>query len=262
MKIQFTTLIKTIPTLIFLVFSSPSLAFQLDNLTILAEPNMTVALTKISRIYSQKNGVIISINFAPSSQLISDIEEGEPSDVFISAHRYWIEDLKHKGLVDIYNIDHIADDSLVLATSQKNNNVFKELASQNLNLAQSLQILNQYGANLILDDEGSSLGQYSQNILNAIDTTNLQIFKKLPEDKTSLLKTLENDTQNYSILLSSQLIGHPEFKILSGLKNQRIFYQALVIAGDNMDKARQFLRFLKSKEAKKIFKESGFIVEE
>lgn len=260
MKIKFATLTKTVATLVFLT-SSPSFAFQLDNLTILAEPNMTVALTKISRIYSQKNGVIISINFAPSSELISDIEAGEPSDVFISAHRYWIDDLKQKGLVDIYNIDHIADDSLILATSKQNNNIIKELTSQNLNLAQSLQILNQYGANLIIDDEGSSLGQYSQNLLDTIDTTNLKVFKKLPEDKTSLLKTLENETQNYSILLSSQIVGRPEFEILSSLKNQRIFYQALVIAGDNMDKARQFLRFLKSKEAKKIFEESGFIVE-
>ena len=262
MKTKFTTLIKTITALVFLVFSSPSLAFQLDNLTILAEPNMIVALTKISRIYSQKNGIIISVSFAPSSELINDIEAGEPSDVFISAHRYWIDNLKQKGLVDIYNIDHIADDSLVLVTSQKNITIPQELTAQDLSLMKALEILNQNGANLIVDDEGSSLGQYSQNLLGAMDTTNLKIFRKLPEDKTPISKTLDNEAQSYSILLSSQLVGHSEFKVLSSLKNQHIFYQALVIAGDNMEVARKFLRFLRSKEAKKIFKESGFIVEE
>jgi ABC-type molybdate transport system substrate-binding protein len=47
--------------------------------------------------------------------------------------------------------------------------------------------------------------------------------------------------------------------ILATKKNLNIFYQALVIAGDNMEVAREFLKFLKSAEAKKILEQSGFI---
>jgi ABC-type molybdate transport system substrate-binding protein len=35
-------------------------------------------------------------------------------------------------------------------------------------------------------------------------------------------------------------------------------YQAFIIAGNNMDIAREFLKFLKSNKAKKIFLDSGF----
>ena len=44
-------------------------------------------------------------------------------------------------------------------------------------------------------------------------------------------------------------------------KDKNIFYQAFVIAGDNMDVAREFLNFLKTPNAKNILRNSGFIVE-
>ena len=40
-----------------------------------------------------------------------------------------------------------------------------------------------------------------------------------------------------------------------------IFYQALVIAGNNMEVAREFLKFLKTPQSKEILKENGFIVD-
>jgi len=115
-------IIKLVLIFIFTLNCKNALALQIKNLTVLAEPNMVPSLTKLSRIYSQKNGVTISVNFSSSTDLISEIESGEPADVFISAHKFWIENLKQKGLVDIYNISHIADDSLVLVTSDRNMN--------------------------------------------------------------------------------------------------------------------------------------------
>lgn len=246
---------------LFVSCSISSFALQLKNLTVLAEPNMVGALTKISRIYSQKNGIIISVSFAPSGELISDIEAGEPSDVFISAHHFWIDNLKQKGLVDIYNIGHIANDSLVLVTSKDNKNMPEELLVKNLNLVKALEILNQNNAILIVDHDGSSLGQYSEYLLKNMDLKSIQIFKKLYEDRTSIANLLNNNHNSYTILLASQIKNHDEFMILSDIKSQHIFYQALVIAGDNMDTAREFLRFLKSKQAKDIFEENGFMIE-
>ncbi len=238
-----------------------SFALSPKNLTILAEPNMVGALTKISRIYSQKNAVIISIGFDSSAELINDIEFGEPADIFISAHRYWIDNLKQKGLVDIYNIGHIANDSLVLITSKNNIKISKELLEEDLDFVRSLNILNQTNADLIVDNQGSSLGQYSQNLLKDLNLNNIKVFEKIYEDKTSVTNLIMNNPDSYTILLGSQVREDSEFKVLSTLKNQQIFYQALVIAGDNMDTAREFLKFLKSKQARDIFEENGFIVE-
>ena len=52
---EYKKLTRLIFALIFLSLSLPVKANQIKNLTILAEPNMVNALTKIARIYSQKN---------------------------------------------------------------------------------------------------------------------------------------------------------------------------------------------------------------
>ena len=90
------------------------------NLTVFAEPNLALALTKIARIYSQKSRTNVSVNFNSSADLIAEIDSGEPADIFISAHPQWIEALRQKGLVDVYNIGFIARDKLVLVTTKTN----------------------------------------------------------------------------------------------------------------------------------------------
>lgn len=249
-------------TLFFVAsFFQTSFASQPKNLTILAEPSMVEALTRIARIYSRDNSTTISIGFADSSQLIQSIEDGEPSDVFISAHRYWIDNLKQKGLVDIYNIGHIANDSLALVTSKENFRIPSELLASDLDFSKSLEIMNKYSLNLIIDNEGSSLGQYSKQMLKNLGMTNIKTYEKLLEDRTSVSNLIKSNPDSYAIFLSSQIKEGGNFRLISRLLNQQIFYQALVIAGDNMDNAREFVKFLKSKRAQKIFEESGFIVD-
>lgn len=234
---------------------------QLKNLTILAEPNMVTALTKIARIYSQKNSVIVSISFASSADLINDIDSGEPADIFISSHKDWISNLKQKGLVDIYNITHIANDNLVLATSSQNPKVPALLLDKKTSIEESLNILDQNRAILIVDSNNTSLGQYTHSLLDFLQLQNLKIFEKLDEDKTSTFSLITENQDNYSIVLASQVKDRKDIRILAVSQNQNIFYQALVIAGDNMEGAREFARFLRSSQAKSIFKQSGFVMD-
>ncbi len=243
------------------LFAAPSYAHQIKSLTVLAEPNLVAALTKISRTYSQKNAVIVSVGFASANDLINDIDAGEPSDVFISAHQDWLSNLKQKGLIDIYNVNHIASDDLVLVTSRDNLSAPNSLLENNPDFEESLQILNRNRLNLIVDNEESSLGKYSKNTVETLQLHDVKLFTKLSEDKSSIVKLLQENSDSYAILLASQVSNHSDLRILSRKKTQHIFYQALVIAGDNMDIAREFLKFLKTPQAKVIFKENGFIIE-
>lgn len=220
---------------------------------------MALALTKIARIYSQKSNVIVSVNFSSSIDLISDIDSGEPSDVFISANPHWIESLRQKGLVDVYNIGYIASDELVLATLKSNPNVPAEL-NKNLPLQNALAILNKNKSTLIIDNDGSSSGVYAASFLANLSFDGIKIFNKLLEDKSPFLNVIKSNEENYALLLSSQIKNQNDFQILAATKDVNIFYQALVIAGDNMEVAREFLKFLKSDTAKKMLKDNGFIV--
>lgn len=244
--------------LILFFYVTSSLASNSRSLTVFAEPNMALALTKIARLYSQKSDVIVSANFNSSADLISNIDSGEPADVFISAHSGWIESLHQKGLVDVYNVGFIAKDTPVLVTLKSNPNLPEELRRSNLSIEEALKILNQNSSTLILDYEGGSSGKSGGDLVKNFDLPNLQIFRKLAEDKSPILSTVKSDPTHYALLLASQVAGDSDFKILATQKDSKIFYQALVIAGDNMEVAREFLKFLKSDAAKKILEQSGF----
>lgn len=237
--------------------SQNSYALTSRNLTVLAEPNLSFALTKIARIYSQKSHRIVTVNFSSAANLITEIDSGEPADVFISAHPSWIESLRQKGLVDVYNIGYIARDKLVLATLKTNSTV----SSSNFTLEDALRILDQGNAALILDNEGNSSGFFAKNFLSHLELDNIQLFTRLLEDKTTLLNNIRSSNKGYSLLLASQVSNESDLRILAQGKDENIFYQALVIAGDNMEVAREFLKFLKSIEAKSILKENGFLTD-
>ena len=244
----------------FLIFSTSqnSFASPSRNLTVFAEQNMVAALTKIARLYSQKSNVIVSINFNSSSDLVAEIDSGEPADVFISGHRGWIESLHQKGLVDVYNVGYIANDELVLTASKSNKKILPGLLEKNLSLEDAAKILDLHGETLILDHEGSSVGSLGNSFIQKFSFQNLKLFKKLNEDKTPFLNIVKSNPEQYSIMFSSQAKNDKDLKILVTSQNEHIFYQALVIAGDNMDVAREFLKFLSSKTAKSVFVESGF----
>jgi len=246
--------------LILFFFSQNSFAASSRNMTIFAESNMVLALTKIARLYSQKSNVVVSVNFAPASELINNIDSGEPSDVFISAHPGWIETLRRKGLVDVYNIGYIAGDNLALVTSKSNPDLPSELIDKKVDLAKALEILDKNKSTLILDSSDSSSGKFSNDFVKAHSLSNLKIFKKLTEDKTQILNMLRSNKEEYALLLTSQVEGRKDLKILAVKDDEYVFYQALAIAGDNMEIAREFLKFLKSPAAQLILEENGFVI--
>ena len=244
------------------VFSGDAFASSSRNLTIFAEPNMVASLTKIARIYSQKNNVVVSINFNSSSELMADVDSGEPADVFISAHPGWIETLKQKGLVDVYNIGYIARDKMVLITPKDNKNIPPEFSSEKkVSLEEALQILNNYKATLITDQDGNSSGKYSNDLIKSLTLNDLKLSAKLSEDKSPVLSLIKEAPEHYGLLLTSQINKKEDWQIIATAKESHIFYQALVIAGDNMETAREFLKFLKSEAAKTTLRENNFIIE-
>ena len=248
--------------LIFLFFSIPtSYSKTTKSLTIFAEPNLASALTEISRLYSKESAVVVSIELGSASDMINRIEEGEDSDLFISAHKTWIDDLKQKGLVDIYNINHITDDTLVLVTSTNNKKIPKTLKVKGLKFNEALSILNKNRFDLVVDHSSSSLGQHSDHLVDDKKFRSIRLYKKLPEDRSSAADLIRKNPNIYSVMLGSQINGNDNFQAISTLKNREIFYEALVVAGDSMENAREFSNFLKNDRSQKIFRKNGFVGE-
>ncbi len=248
-----------------IIFLFVSLANSLEaspsrNLTIFAESNMSLALSKIARQFSQKNNVIVSINFNSPFDLIQEIDDGAPVNVFITAHPIIIENLRQKGLVDVYNIGYIASDNLVICSANNNRNFPIEFLKKNISFEDALKIINNNKLSLIIEHDNVSSGVYVKKIIEELALNDIKIFNKLPEDKSSIIKDIESNIDALGVVFASNLNNRHNIKSLVAKKDKDIFYQAFVVAGDNMDIAREFLNFLKTPIAKKIFEESGFVI--
>lgn len=230
------------------------------NLTIYSEPNLAIALTKIARLYSQNFPVNVAVNFNSSFDFINEIDSGEPADIFISAHPTWVETLKQKGLIDVYNIGYIANDQLVVVAKNNNKLINEKLSKKNLKIEQALAILDEMKVNLIIDHDGSASGFFAKEFLQNLNLENIVIFTKLQEDKNSLARDLISDDNSFALMLESQVRNNKNLQIIARKIDNNIFYRALVIAGDNMEVAREFLKFLKTSNAQKILKDNSFII--
>lgn len=239
------------------LLASRSFAAGSRSLTVFTEPNAVAALTEIAREFSQKTNTIVSVNFDLSPDLLSDIDSGDPMDVLISAHPELIESLKQKGLVDVHNAGYIAADRLALVTSGVNGNAFSEM-KKNTSLEEALEILNQKNAELLIDHRGNSSGRFADEFLRNRNLPALRLLNKISEDKSPILSIARKNTTLYALLLASQIKNEKDFVILAEKSEADVFYQALVIAGDNMDVAREFVKFLKTDAAESILTKAGF----
>ena len=237
--------------ILFLLLTNISYAKDSNNLIIFAESDLAIPLVKIIRKYSKENNVVVSINFDSSFDLINKIDDGEPADIFVSSHKDWVDSLKQKGVIDIYSLVNIAEDNLVLITSNKNERFFKEkLDSKNLKLI--FNRLNKMGYSLIADSEHKSLGKYSSKIIEKYDIKPNRVFRKLNEYIKSIIDFVSDDKNIFALVLESAILPKDNVRIVAKIPDIAINYQASAIAGNNMKLARDFIKFLEGLDFKKF----------
>lgn len=252
-------IIKLILAVIFLVNVHSVVAKEPDNLTILSEGSIAYPLTKIVRLYSKESSTAVSIDFNDPGESIQNIDAGEPADIFISSHPSWVEALKQKGVIDVYSFVNLAKDSLVLVTSQNNKKINRDEIAKIEDISQILRIIIRHNIPLIVDSNHSSLGKYTEVILKKANINNQKIYSKVSEDKKSIIDFVSENEDYCAIVLASSVKDYDNIVVLKAIPNSDIYYQAWVVAGDNMDKARDLLKFMISEKVKKILTRNGFV---
>jgi ABC-type molybdate transport system substrate-binding protein len=81
---------------------------EIESVSVLADKRLAVPLSELASLYAQKNSVTVSGAFGTSPEQEKRIEDGEAADLFITANPQLVQDLKTKGLVDVYSIGRLA----------------------------------------------------------------------------------------------------------------------------------------------------------
>jgi len=144
--------------LTLLLMSAFTLPAEARELTVFAASSLTEPLRELARNYeSGHTGTKVLLNFAGSQTLASQIEQGAPADLFISANQPVMERLVKQNLVETPR--PLLTNQLVLA-------VRRDLRP----IATTLEDLARPGLLLTIGDREVPVGRYTRQLLTGLAT--------------------------------------------------------------------------------------------
>jgi molybdate transport system substrate-binding protein len=219
-----------------------------------AAASLKEAMTEIETQYEAKNaGINLTINYGSSGSLQQQIEQGAPTDLFISAGKKQMDALEKENLLaEGTRIDLLGND-LVLIVGKNNKNIT------------SFQDLAKAGKTSIGTPDSVPAGKYAQEALTSMNlwsTLQAQAKLVLAKDVTQVLTYVESGNVDAGIVYQSDAQGSDKVKVVAVApadSHSTIVYPAAVIASTkNLTEAKNFLSYLSSDDAQQIFVKYGF----
>ncbi|HZK55754.1 MAG TPA: molybdate ABC transporter substrate-binding protein [Desulfosporosinus sp.] len=198
-----------------------------------------------------KPEIKLIINFAGSGTLQQQIEQGAPADLFVSAGKKQMDALETKNLlVKESRIDLLGND-LVLVTGKDNSKIT------------SLEDLTKADKISIGTPESVPAGKYAKETLTSLKLWDaVQPKLVLAKDVTQVLNYVETGNVEAGLVYQSDAKSSTKVKVVSAApesSHTSIVYPAAVIsATKNKQEAEDFLKYLQSSDAMKIFETYGF----
>ncbi len=227
-----------------------------ETLTVFAAASMQATMEKISGLYTQANtDVEIIYNFDSSGTLKTQIEEGAECDLFISAAQKQMNALEKSGYIDSSTRINLLENKIALVVPDDNPakiNSYEDLGTEKLKL-------------IALGNSDVPVGAYSQEIL-----TNMGIWDKLNDERkisfgsnvTEVAMQVREGVVDCGIIYATDAATHKLTVIAeppAGTLKTPVIYPAAVLANsNNRDKAKAFLDYLQTSEAREIFESVGF----
>ncbi|MFA6940858.1 MAG: molybdate ABC transporter substrate-binding protein [Clostridiaceae bacterium] len=225
------------------------------NLTILAAASMTDVLKDLQKDYEAANtNVKLTFSFASSGALQTQIEQGAPADIFISAATKQMTALKDKKLMTDDSIIKLLKNKVVLivpASGESKVTSFEDVATDK--------------AKKVALGEPKSVpaGQYAENVF-----TSLKILDKVKakavygENVRTVLTWIENGEADCGVVYATDAATTTKVKVIceapEGSCKDIIYPAGIIKASKNIDASQAFLKFLQTDAAAQKFEKYGF----
>lgn len=219
--------------------------------TVLAETQLALPLTEITRLYSLRKGVTMLTAFEDSPTQAEKLLEGEAGDVLITSYPAVINDLRQRGMADVYSLSIVTADKLVLA-AQKNDQ--RDDRRELLAALETQPVL-------LANPDRYIEGLYGRDTLKYLFYERPLPVPPSVYNSRSTMYTAIAGGDGIGLMLQSEARHVEGIDLTVPLAESSyppIVYQALVIAGENMPLGRDFAEFLRGSEAQTIFARYGF----
>lgn len=254
MKRIFTILMTAFCLTLSLVGCNSSPANKETTITLAAAASLKNCMDDklIPMFVEQYPHIKIQTTYDGSGKLQSQIEEGAPIDVFISAAMKQINALNEQGLMNEDSIVQLLENKVVL--------IVPENSSKEINTFEDILVADTIA---IGDPESVPAGQYAKEAL-----TNLGIWDKVSEklslgtNVTEVLNWIAEGSADVGIVYSTDASSNPKVKVVSeapeGTVSKVIYPVGIVKNSQNEEAAKSFITFLQTDEAIKVFESYGF----
>jgi molybdate transport system substrate-binding protein len=228
---------------------------QSSTLLIAAAASLQNALEELDPVFeSAHRGMTVNYNFAASGALQQQIEQGAPVDVFISAATKQMDALQEKGLILTDTRRNLLTNSLVLIVPK----------NSSLGLTSFRQLTNANVKRIAVGEPRSvPVGQYTEEVFKNLGILE-QVRPKLVYGNSvrNVLASVESGNADAGVVyLTDAKISNQVKQVATAASNSHspiVYPIAAIEASRNVQAARSYIQFLKSKPAKQVFTKYGF----
>jgi len=244
------------PGSIFLLVATLTLhTADAAEVNVYAAASLTDVLKEIAARYEKQSSDKIVFNFGASSLLARQITERAPADIFFSADEAKMDDLQKAGLIVNDTRRDILSNSLVIVVPN----------DSQLTIESPENLLTKVQRIAVADPRAVPAGIYTKEYLSGIGLWDKLESKIVPtESVRAALAAVESGNVDAGFVYRTDADISKKVKIAFGVPSEKgpaIRYPvALVKGGKNKSAAEDFLRYLQSDSAGKLFERYGFIV--
>jgi molybdate transport system substrate-binding protein len=227
-----------------------------EELSIFAAASLTDALSEIGVKFEKDEGIVCAFNFASSSTLARQIQEGAPADVFFSADEAKMDVLEKKHLLHSGSRRSLISNALVVIVHR----------DSRLTLDSPAELATARFTHLALAEPQSvPAGIYAKDYLVSHNLWPQVVDKIVPtENVRAALAAVESGNVAAGIVYKTDAAISRRVRVLYEVplaEGPQISYPMAVVAGSqHLDAATRFLTHLASDPALDVFRKFGFII--
>ena len=241
-------------TAAFATLLFPSL--QAAEIHVFAAASLTDALKEIAVDYEKKTGDKLQFNFAASSVLARQIEEGAPADIFFSADEAKMDGIDKKGLLLAGTRKSLLSNSLVIVVPTDSQLILK--SAKDLTAPEIKKIA-------VGEPKTVPVGVYAKAYLEKLGVWEQVSAKIIPtENVRASLAAVESGNVEAGIVYKTDALISKKVKIafeVPSAEGPVISYPVAIIKDRKApQETKAVLEFMESKSAAGMFEKFGFIV--
>jgi molybdate transport system substrate-binding protein len=236
------------------LFAPNFVVAQSSTILVSAAASLKEALEEVKPLYKQtKPNVNVTYNFGASGALQQQIENGAPTDIFVSAAKKQMDALQSKGLILADTRRNLLTNKLVLIVPKNSSGItsFRQLTGSKIKKI------------AVGEPRSVPAGQYAQEVFQNLGISQqVQAKLVLGNNVRQVLSFVESGNADAGIVYATDAkISSQVKQVATAPANSHspiIYPVAVLKSSKNAAAAREYVQFLSSNRAGTVFQKYGF----